>query len=127
MVITQAQFAAWLDRWQGWRSGLTGLTGGSGKLDGLLTVGEAAGWIVPVTVSEVTTYYRLTAGTTAESSPWVIRPNDYAAGTNEKVWKLLELFTGSVATYNGNQGKFHAAGVAGSVGAEHLVIGGGQA
>lgn len=32
--------------------------------------------------------YELVAGTDAESSPTVIRPTDYAATTNEKVWKL---------------------------------------
>lgn len=32
--------------------------------------------------------YELVAGTDAESSPNVIRPNDYAASTNEKVWKI---------------------------------------
>ena len=34
--------------------------------------------------------YELVAGTDAESSPVVLRPNDYAATTNEKVWKLAQ-------------------------------------
>lgn len=33
--------------------------------------------------------YRLRAGTDAESSPYIIRPDDYAASTNEKVWELV--------------------------------------
>jgi hypothetical protein len=32
--------------------------------------------------------YELVTGTDAESSPGIIRPTDYAATTNEKVWKL---------------------------------------
>ncbi len=32
--------------------------------------------------------YQLTAGTDAESSPSILRPHDYAGGTNEKIWKL---------------------------------------
>jgi hypothetical protein len=39
--------------------------------------------------SDVLRTYKLTAGTTAESSPDVIRPNDYAGTTNEKVWLLV--------------------------------------
>lgn len=34
--------------------------------------------------------YRLEAGTDAEDSPNVIRPDDYAASTNERVWKLYK-------------------------------------
>lgn len=40
------------------------------------------------TASNVVRIYELTNETTAESSPTVIRPNDYAATTNEKVWRL---------------------------------------
>lgn len=32
--------------------------------------------------------YELVTGTDAEASPNTIRPNDYAASTNEKVWKI---------------------------------------
>lgn len=35
--------------------------------------------------------YRLRSGTDAESSPFIIRPDDYAGTTNEKVWE----FTGA--------------------------------
>lgn len=33
--------------------------------------------------------YRLRAGTDAENSPFIIRPDDYAGGTNEKVWEFI--------------------------------------
>lgn len=33
--------------------------------------------------------YRLRTGTDAESSPWIIRPDDYAGTTNEKVWEFI--------------------------------------
>lgn len=38
--------------------------------------------------SNVLRVYTLKSGTDAESSPDVIRPNDYTSSTNEKVWKL---------------------------------------
>lgn len=47
--------------------------------------------------------YELASGTTAESSPTVIRPNDYAATTNEKIWRLalLPVPTGTVQSVTG--------------------------
>jgi hypothetical protein len=33
--------------------------------------------------------YRLRAGTDAENSPFIIRPDDYAGTTNEKVWEFI--------------------------------------
>jgi hypothetical protein len=44
--------------------------------------------IVQLFVSSMLSFYRLRAGTDAESSPSIIRPDDYAAATNEKVWEL---------------------------------------
>lgn len=38
--------------------------------------------------SDVLRVYELVSGTNAEASPTIIRPNDYAGTTNEKVWKL---------------------------------------
>ena len=74
------------------QSALVGLTGGGAtKLDGLTTVGVAVGKLVAVTISGVTYFYQLVAGTTAEASPSIIRPDDYAGGSNEKVWKLSAL------------------------------------
>ena len=67
-------------------SGLTG--GGATNLDGIPTTGLAIGTMVTVYDGSETRIYRLTTGTDAESSPAVIRPDDYVAGTNEKVWKV---------------------------------------
>jgi hypothetical protein len=78
------------------RSGITGLTGGtSTDLDGIATAGTSAFPIGGVVVVEVSTGvivpYRLYSGADSEDSPNVIRPDDYAASTNEKVWKKLGL------------------------------------
>lgn len=71
---------------------LGALTGGSLSLDSLVTAGGkiATGAIRLVVLSGVLSHYRLVAGTDAESSPLVIRPDDYHAGTNARVWKLLD-------------------------------------
>lgn len=69
---------------------ITGLTGGgAGNLDGIATVGYAVGLraIFWNEASDEVSFYRLAAGTTAESSPSIIRPDDYAGTTNEKIWK----------------------------------------
>ena len=71
------------------RSGISGLTGGGvTKLDGIATVSLTVNQIVAVTLSGVMSFYQLVSGTDAEDSPNVIRPDDYAGGTNEKVWVL---------------------------------------
>lgn len=78
------------------RPAITGLTGGgSANLDGILTASGAAtvGWKCIVDVSGVAYIYELESGTDAESSPDVIRPDDYAASTNEVVWKLKTVNT----------------------------------
>lgn len=72
--------------------GITGLTGGgSTKLDGIATLALT----VPITgiavVSGVAYVYQLRTGTDAESSPNIIRPDDYNGGSNAKVWDLLEI------------------------------------
>lgn len=74
------------------RSAVTGLTGGgSTNLDGIATASGAAsvGWMVAVEIGDDVSFYELRSGTTAESSPDVIRPDDYAASTNEVFWQLL--------------------------------------
>lgn len=74
------------------RPDLTALTGGtSTALDGIVTAASAieTGRIVAFTLSGVLEHYQLTAGTTAESSPSVIRPDDYNASTNARVWVRL--------------------------------------
>jgi hypothetical protein len=75
--------------------GLTG--GGSTKLDGYSTSGVTVGLTVSLVDanggSPIYRAYQLTSATTAESSPTVIRPDDYATTTNEKVWKLVSSAT----------------------------------
>ena len=66
------------------RTTLTG--GGSTALDGLATTSLSAGYLVALIISGALRFYQLTAGTTAESSPTTIRPDDYNASTNAKVW-----------------------------------------
>lgn len=69
---------------------VTALTGGgAGALDAIVTVGYAVGQraIYWNEGSDEVSFYRLATGTNAESSPSIIRPDDYAGGTNEKVWK----------------------------------------
>jgi len=78
------------------RSLVTGLTGGgSTKLDGIETASIATGIKVAIDVSNELYVYELESGTDAESSPEIIRPNDYAASTNEKVWRLKTVFNPS--------------------------------
>lgn len=48
--------------------------------------------------SNVLRVYELVSGTDAESSPDIIRPTDYAGGTNEKVWKLAVIGTSGSVT-----------------------------
>lgn len=67
---------------------VTGLTGGTaGKLDAILTVDVPVGAIAIVHTGTTLSFYELVTGTDAENSPDVIRPDDYATTTNEKVWK----------------------------------------
>ena len=72
------------------RPTITGYTGGtSTDLDGITTSGVTVGLVVMTLVSSELGFYALAAGTDAESSPDVIRPDDYAASTNEKVWRRI--------------------------------------
>lgn len=72
------------------RSTITALTGGTATaLDGIATLGMSTGTLVAVVISGSLFHYKLTTGTDAESAPSVIRPDDYATTTNEKVWKLV--------------------------------------
>ncbi len=69
------------------RPDITGLTGGTATdLDGIPTTGLAVGTMLAVFDGTETRIYRLTAGTDAESSPGVIRPDDFADPGNAKVW-----------------------------------------
>jgi hypothetical protein len=124
--LTAEQAAALLSARVGFRSGFIALTGGtSDSLDFFVTVGVVAGYMVPVVIDDRLSLYVLEAGTDAELVPWVVRPDDYAATTNEKVWRLCDLKTGIVYLYNGDQSKFHPFQVKGAAGAEQPDIGAG--
>ena len=77
------------------RHKITGLTGGTSvKLDAIPTGTSIAqkvetGTMVAVVISDEVSHYQLVAGTDAESSPDVIRPDDYHATNNPRVWKLM--------------------------------------
>jgi len=43
--------------------------------------------VTSATPGEIVRAYQLEAGTTADNGDTVIRPADYAAGTNERIWR----------------------------------------
>lgn len=63
------------------------------SLDGIPTSSQAVAptIIVPVLIGspKKINFYYLRAGTDAESSPNIIRPNDYNGSTNQKVWEWI--------------------------------------
>lgn len=71
--------------------GLTG--GGATKLDGIATVSLPARTRVQLVINDgtydVLQNWMLYAGTDAEDGVGIVRPDDYATTTNEKVWKLI--------------------------------------
>ena len=69
---------------------ITGYTGGTASdLDGLSTLSLDVDTVVVFDhATDGLRWYRLSAGTDAESSPDVIRPDDYNNPNNAKVWKL---------------------------------------
>jgi len=93
------------------RTAITGLTGGtSAKLDSIVTVSKGPGWLVCIAHSSsgAELIYRLEAGTTAEAAPWTIRPDDYNASTNAKVWNLKHAAKdGAPCLWNATSSKFH--------------------
>lgn len=78
---------------------ITGLTGGgSSKLDSYVTTDVAVGFTMLATPTiggiAQAIHFRLTAGTDATQTdptagPLIVRPLDYDAGTNAKVWKAI--------------------------------------
>lgn len=70
---------------------VTSLTGGGTALDGVATASGATvtGAVREVLLGRTVYRYRLVNGADAESVPEVIRPDDYHAGTNNRVWRLL--------------------------------------
>jgi hypothetical protein len=78
------------------RSAVTGLAGvGSTKLAGIATAAGAAvsGWLVAVEITNTVSFYQLQAGTTPESLPDIVWPNDHATTTNEYIWVLMGITT----------------------------------
>ena len=86
--------------------GLTG--GGSTKLDGVaspaLPLGKLVALVDNSTNPAVLRTYELDASTAAESSPDVIRPDDYNATTNARVWRLRAPSAGNAVRYDASQG-----------------------
>jgi hypothetical protein len=69
-----------------WRSDITALTGGTpDALDSLPTSGGLYDGRI-VIVATPFAIYQLINSNDAEDSPGIIRPDDFAASTNEKVW-----------------------------------------
>lgn len=64
------------------------LVGGGVNLNGQTTVGITVGRAAVALYNGQSAIFDLEAGTDAQSLPDVVRPLDYAGGTNEKVWKL---------------------------------------
>ena len=72
---------------------VTALDGGGTALDGIPTGTTALPTVptdalVAIELSGALSFYQLVSGTDVQSLPDVVRPNDYAASTNERVWKL---------------------------------------
>lgn len=81
-------------------------------LDSVPTFGSLDPWVAMIDVAGSVFIYSLASGTDAEASPMVIRPDDYAGTTNEKVWKLQARFKdGSPLIRNDDSGLWHYMGV----------------
>ena len=83
---------------------VTALTGGGTALDGIVTGTSAlptvqTSSLICIELSSVLSFYELVTGTDTESSPDVIRPDDYATTTNERVWKLRSVSSTSATSY----------------------------
>ena len=72
--------------------------GGATKLDGIATVNATLSRVQAVN-SSLFGFFRLSSGTDVENDPLVIRPDDYATTTNEKVWKLMNLHVDQLVVY----------------------------
>jgi hypothetical protein len=85
------------------RAALTALTGTNG-LDTLEVTTEDIGRAQLVDVGGLAYVYELTSSTLPEVSPEFIRPNNYADGTNEVVWRLRHAVTRSSAVLDASSG-----------------------
>ncbi len=63
--------------------------GGATALDGIATPALDLPFLAVLVIAGTAELWLLAAGTDAEASPFVIRPDDYAASTNERVWKRV--------------------------------------
>lgn len=102
------------------RYSVTGLTGGGSSLDGVATGTTANPTVatnsfVAIVVSGTAYLYQLVTGTNSESSPDVIRPDDYDGSTNARVWKLRNVgIAAHHATHeNGGADEISVAGLSG--------------
>lgn len=69
---------------------ITSLTGGGATaLDGLSTSPLALGTLAAVVLNSVVSFYQLISSTAPENAPWVVRPDDYNAGS-PMVWVLRQ-------------------------------------
>lgn len=66
---------------------ITGLTGGGATdLDSIPTTGLSVPYLVMLVRSDTAEHWLLRAGTTAEDGIGIVRPDDYHATTNAKIW-----------------------------------------
>jgi hypothetical protein len=69
---------------------ITALTGtGSDALAAIISSTLPLNRVLGVIVGSTLSFYQLQAGTSATASPGIIRPNDYNATTNARVWKQI--------------------------------------
>jgi len=72
---------------KGWKNGINTISG----LKSITTAALSTGINIAfrdTANSDALRVYELTAGTDSESSPTIVRPNDYDGTTNQKVWKI---------------------------------------
>ena len=74
------------------RFDITGLTGGTATdLDSITTASDATriNTTILIIVSNNPQIWRLRSGTDSEDGTYIVRPDDYAGSTNEKIWERL--------------------------------------
>lgn len=75
--------------------------GGPTKLDGIATVGLSLGRAQLLNVNNTFYFYILSSGPVVEAAPYLIIPDDYNIITNNKIWGLAGLKTGSIIAGTG--------------------------